>query len=224
MKRLIPLILIVAACASGPTRKPNDKEWTLLMADYQWIQTLRGAQKSAPATASRKQQIEVTLENYRKIEPTYVAYMDKLREYHARTGDPRAVPILVQEKIMIGDQYMDLLSRDDSAIEAYRGALAVDPANEEARRRIAIAENRRYVSMNAFAAVKGGMREDEVRRIIGLPREDWIKQVIQNSRVYSVWIYPRADGGASAIYFDNGTVYHTNWNAAAPPAQAAQTR
>ena len=62
-----------------------------------------------------------------------------------------------------------------------------------------LAENRRYVSMNAFAAVKGGMREEEVRRLIGLPREDWIKQVIQNGRVYSVWIYPKADGGASAV-------------------------
>src|SRR5688500_19997699 len=54
--------------------------------------------------------------------------------------------------------------------------------------------------------VKAGMKEDEVRRAVGLPREDWIKQVVQNNRVYSVWIYPKADGGASAIYFDNGVV------------------
>ena len=66
------------------------------------------------------------------------------------------------------------------------------------------------------------MKEEEVRRLVGLPREDWIKQVVQNSRVYSVWIYPKADGGASAIYFDNGVVYHTNWNAAAPQPQAAK--
>ena len=57
--------------------------------------------------------------------------------------------------------------------------------------------------------------------LVGLPREDWIKQVVQNNRVYSVWIYPKEDGGASAIYFDNGIVYHTNWNAAAPPASQA---
>jgi hypothetical protein len=47
---------------------------------------------------------------------------------------------------------------------------------------------------------------------------------VQNNRVYSVWIYPKEDGGASAIYFDNGVVYHTNWNAAAPPASQTQTR
>jgi len=81
-----------------------------------------------------------------------------------------------------------------------------------------MAEERRFVSMNAFAAVTNGMKEDDVRKLVGLPREDWIKQVVQNSRVYSVWIFPKADGGASAIYFDNGVVYHTNWNAAAPAA------
>ncbi len=84
--------------------------------------------------------------------------------------------------------------------------------------RIVNAEQRRFVSMNAFAGVKTGMSEADVRKLVGLPREDWIKQVVQNRRVYSVWIYPKADGGASAIYFDNGVVYHTNWNAAAPPA------
>jgi hypothetical protein len=73
--------------------------------------------------------------------------------------------------------------------------------------------------MTAFANVKTGMKEDAVQRLVGLPREDWIKQVVQNNRVYSVWIYPKADGGASAVYFDNGVVYHTNWNAAAPPAK-----
>jgi len=51
-----------------------------------------------------------------------------------------------------------------------------------------------------------------VQKLVGLPREDWIKQVVQNNRVYAVWIYPKSDGGASAIYFDNGVVYHTNWN------------
>ena len=73
--------------------------------------------------------------------------------------------------------------------------------------------------MTDFATVKTGMKEEEVRRIVGVPREDWIKQVVQNKRVYSVWIYPKADGGASAVYFDNGVVYHTNWNASAPPAK-----
>ena len=109
--------------------------------------------------------------------------------------------------------------RYDKAIALYREALEFDPASADATARIALAEQRRYVNMTSFAAVKTGMKEEDVRRLVGVPREDWIKQVVQNKRVYSVWIYPKADGGASAVYFDNGIVYHTNWNAAAPPAK-----
>ena len=143
----------------------------------------------------------------------------QLREYHDRTRDPRAAPILAREKIIVGDDYMNLLARYDRAIDFYRAALEIDPSSEEAKQKLTLAERRRYVSMSAFASVKGGMKEQEVRALIGIPREDWIKQVVQNNRVYSVWIYPKSDGGASAVYFDNGVVYHTNWNAAAPPQQ-----
>jgi hypothetical protein len=144
--------------------------------------------------------------------------MTKLTEYFDRTRDPRAAKILVREKILVGDEYMNVLSRYDQALAKYREALAVEPENADAKGRIAFAEQRRYVSMNGFANVKNGMKEDDVRKLVGLPREDWIKQVEQNSRIFSVWIYPKSDGGAAAVYFDNGVVYHTNWNAAAPAA------
>src|SRR6266545_1891548 len=223
MRKLVPFLLLLAACATpGPPTHPNDREWNLLMADYQWIQTLRAAQKAPPANATRKQEIELVLENHRKIEPTYVVFMDKLREYHHRTGDPRAATVLANEKIIIGDEYMNVLSRYDKAIESYREAIQIDATNQDAVKRIAQAEQRRFMSMSAFASVKVGMNEHDVRTLVGLPREDWIKQIVQNGRVYSVWIYPKSDGGASAIYFDNGVVYHTNWNAAAPPSAATR--
>lgn len=213
------LLMLAAACASaGPPTQPNDREWNLLMADYQWIQALRAGEKAPPVNATRREEIEIALENHQKLEPAYFAFVEKLKEYGNRTGDPRAARLLANEKIIIGDEYMNVLSRYDKAIESYREAMQIDPSNQDAARRISAAEQRRFVSMNAFAGVKSGMTEADVRRLVGLPREDWIKQVVQNRRVYSVWIYPKADGGASAVYFDNGVVYHTNWNAAAPPA------
>ncbi|HYH08495.1 MAG TPA: tetratricopeptide repeat protein [Thermoanaerobaculia bacterium] len=221
MMRNAFLILLVAAIAcapAGPPTTPNDREWSLLTADYQWLETVRKAQTQPPATATRRQRIEMLLENHRKLEPTYVAFIDKIRAYHDRTADPRAATLLAREKIMLGDEYMSVLSRYDKALELYREALELQPGSTDAQQRIALAEQRRYVSMADFANVKTGMKEDAVQRLVGLPREDWIKQVTQNNRIYSVWIYPKADGGASAIYFDNGVVYHTNWNAAAPPA------
>ena len=216
---LLSLLLLSVACApAGPPTAPNDREWSLLTADYQWLETVRKSQRQPPATATRKERIELLLENHKKLEPTYVAFVDKVREYQERTGDPRAAALLAREKIILGDEYMAVLSRYDKAIELYREALELQPGSVEVQQRIANAEQRRYVSMSAFANVKQGMKEDAVQRLVGLPREDWIKQVVQNNRAYAVWIYPKADGGASAIYFDNGVVYHTNWNAAAPPS------
>ncbi|HEY6842752.1 MAG TPA: tetratricopeptide repeat protein [Thermoanaerobaculia bacterium] len=220
--RLLVAILILAACASGPPTQPNDREWDQIMSDYAWIDSVRKAQPAPPADAPRKQQIETTLATHKKLEPMYVAFIDKVREYNDRTRDPRAAKLLASEKIRMGDEYMNLLSRYDKALEFYRAALQLDPANQDAQQRIATAESRRYVSITAFADVRTGMKEEDVKKLVGLPREDWIKQVVQNGRVYSVWIFPKADGGASAIYFDNGVVYHTNWNAAAPPG--AQSR
>lgn len=217
----LALLHVLSCTPAGPPTRPNDKEWTLLTADYQWLQTLRTAQPVPPATAPRKQQIEQLLENHRKIEPTYVVFMDKLREYYERTSDPRAAAIFAKEKITIGDEYMTVLSRYDRALEYYRAALQYEPQNATALARVAEAEKRRFVELDAFSTVKAGMKEDDVRKAIGLPREDWIKQVVQKSRVYSVWIYPKNDGGAAAVYFDNGSVYHTNWNAAAPPPAGA---
>lgn len=218
MRRLILLAIFVAACASGPPTQPNDREWQQIMGDYAWIESVRKAQPAPPANASRKQMIEAALETQRKLEPNYQAFIDRVKEYNDRTHDPRAAKLLAEEKIRMGDEYMDLLSRYDKALEFYRAAVQLDPMNQEANQRVATAESRRYVSITAFANVHSGMKEDDVRKLIGLPREDWIKQVVQNGRVYSVWIFPKSDGGASAVYFDNGVVYHTNWNAAAPPA------
>ena len=223
MRRLLLVlsaIALFAACTTvtGPPTEPNDREWNLLTADYAWIETLRKAQPPAPPNASRKQMIEIDLENHRKIDDVYQTFMAKLTEYFERTHDPRAAKAIAREKILIGDDYMNVLSRYDQALVRYREALAVDPENADAKGRIAYAEQHRYVSMSGFANVKGGMKEDDVRKLVGVPREDWIKQVEQNSRLFSVWIYPKSDGGAAAIYFDNGVVYHTNWNAAAPAA------
>ena len=225
MRKLLVILLLAAACApAGPPTQPNDREWNLLAADYQWILTLRAAQKPVPAGSTRKQQIEIVLENQQKLAATYQAFIDKLTEYMDRTSDPRAAKVLAAEKILLGDEYMNILSRYEKALELYRRALEIEPANATAASRIALAEQRRFVSMTSFAGVKTGMKEEDVRKLVGLPREDWIKQVVQNNRVYSVWIYPKEDGGASAIYFDNGVVYHTNWNAAAPPAAASTTK
>lgn len=214
MRIALTVSLILVACI--PSQQPNEREWSSLMTDYAWIESVRKARAQLPATASRKQMIDASLDTHRKLEPVYAPFLEKLREYYERTHDPRAASLFAREKIITGDEYMSVLSRYDKALEFYRAAQQIE-ASQAVAERIALAESRRFVSINAFAYIKQGMKEDDVRRLVGLPREDWIKQVVQNAKVYSVWIYPKEDGGAAAVYFDNSLVYHTNWNAAGPP-------
>lgn len=212
------LALWVAGCATaGPPTRPNDREWNRLAAEHQWLETLRNSAARIPPGAPRKQAIEILLDNHKKLEPTHAPFLERLKDYYDRTADPRAARMFAAEKIRLGDEYLTVLSRFDRAIGMYETALAVDPQNDEARRKLEGARARRFVAMDIFAGVRQGMKEEEVRQIVGVPREDWIKQVVQKNRAYSVWIYPKIDGSAAAIYFDNGVVYHTNWNAA--PAQ-----
>lgn len=212
---LLMLVVLISACAtSGGPAPSEEREWSALEKDYQWIETLRRSAPAPDPTAPRKAQIEAMLDSHRKIDPVLVPFLERLRAYYDRTGDQRAAAIWAHEKSMIGDQYMDVLSRFDRAIEMYRAALEVDPANREILDRLAIAEARQFVDPVAFDEVEEGMIEADVQDILGLPREDWIKHQTRNNRLYSVWIYPKEDGGAAAIYFERGMVYHKNWDAA----------
>jgi tetratricopeptide (TPR) repeat protein len=217
MKRLFPLaamVLVTACLSSGPPTRPNEREWSKLSAEYVGIQQIRATSPRPAETSPRKEQLEVMLENHRRVEPLLLPFLERLKEYYDRTGDVRASDIYAAERIRIGDDYLRHLARYDRAVNMYQAALAIDPDNEEAKQKLAVAESKRFVSMDDFARVKEGMRDEEVRRILGMPREDWIKQVSQRNRIFSVWIYPRKDGGAAAVYFDGEVVYHTNWNAA----------
>ena len=80
MRRLLLVFLLFASClSSAPPKEPNDREWNQLMKEYAWIESLRKAQPVPPPTASRKQRIEATLENHRKLETVYVAFVDKVK-------------------------------------------------------------------------------------------------------------------------------------------------
>src|SRR5262245_61651186 len=105
---------LLTACltsTSAPPKQPTDREWPLLTADYQWLETLRKAQQQPPAGASRKVMIETELSNHEKLKPTWDAFDGKVREYYDRTRDPRAAKMIAREKILMGDQFMGVLSR-----------------------------------------------------------------------------------------------------------------
>jgi len=213
---LILTLLGQVACATGDatSRSPKD-EWQSLSTDYRWIQTLRSSQPRPEPGATRKEQIEILLENHRKIESVWIPFMDRLKEYADRTGDVRAAKLWAEEMAALGDEYLDVLSRPDRALAIYRSALQTDPSNNSIRDRIARAERMRFIDADAFGQVRVGMTQSQVVSLIGRPREDWIRQIVRDGKTFSVWIYPRRNGGAAAVYIDErGVVYHTNWDAA----------
>lgn len=217
MARAFSLLLIVmlAGCVSaGPPTEPNEREWQSLLTEYRNVQAARAAYPVARGEAPRRERLEVALNSLRQSEAASNGFLDRLNEYYERTGDPRAAQIYADEKVRVGDAYADLLARWDRAIELYRQALALDPTHEVARQRLARAEQRRYVTLDAFSHVRDGMTERQVEQLLGHPREDWIRQQVQGNRIFTVWIYPKNDGGAAAVYFEAGVVYHVNWNAA----------
>jgi tetratricopeptide (TPR) repeat protein len=216
MRTVVIALAILALVPSG-LLADTAEEWAAIEADYEWLQALRNSSRIPGPSASRKERIEAWLANERKIEPVYGRFLDRIERYYMETGDPRAASLFAREKVRIGDGYLHILSRYDRAANLYRAALEIDEGNEAARVGLALAESRRFVDATRFGHVENGMTESEVEGVLGLPREDWIRQKIEPGHVYSVWIYPRDDGGAAAVYFDGGVVYHRNWDAAPAP-------
>src|SRR5450759_53556 len=115
--------LAASVIASGLPTQPNDREWGLLSTEYLRIDALRKAQPLPAANASRKQMLETVLNNQKKTEPVYGPFLDRVKEYFDRTHDARAGQVLAREKIIMGDEYMQYLSRYDKALELYRAAV-----------------------------------------------------------------------------------------------------
>lgn len=70
----------------------------------------------------------------------------------------------------------------------------------------------RYITRERFDAVKRNMTEDQVKEIAGIPYYRNIHEDPKSKIVY--WLYPKREGGATAIYFNKSKkVYNKNFDA-----------
>lgn len=213
MRRIaLVLLLTLTGCSASVVRAPETDRWSELRSQYETIESVRAS--SPIPQAGRREQIEVLLKRQQRLEPLYVPFMGNLRAYVEETDDPRAKALYARERILMGDEYAHYLARYDRAISMYRSALDLDPGNEAILERIAFAEQRLFLSQQEFSRIQPSMSQSDVAALIGYPRVDWVKETIRDGRIYTVWIYPKEDGGAAAVYFDNGVLYHKNWDAA----------
>ena len=51
---LLFAVVFARSSSAASSTKPNDREWGLLTADYQWLETLRKAQGQPPAANSKQ--------------------------------------------------------------------------------------------------------------------------------------------------------------------------
>ena len=74
-------------------------------------------------------------------------------------------------------------------------------------------EDMRFITKERFDLVTKGMTEDEVAKVAGPPY--YLNK--KHERGIDFWLYPRREGGAAAIYFNNKhKVYNKNFDAVKP--------
>jgi PBP1b-binding outer membrane lipoprotein LpoB len=74
-------------------------------------------------------------------------------------------------------------------------------------------EDWRFITKERFDLVEKGMTPDEVKEKVGVP---YFRNIQENPDKTTTWKYPRREGGAAAIYFNKGKVYHTKFDAVKP--------
>lgn len=135
-----------------------------------------------------------------------------------------AIRMKSDEDILLAREYIEEGGDYRRAIEIYETALAADPDNARLRRELEATKARRYMTAQRFGQVKEGMAQDEVRRLLGSPNLQDVRNYPE--RGVTAWFYPKdASGAAAAVWFQKKAaameVYLLDFNAIQPPAGPA---
>ncbi len=111
-----------------------------------------------------------------------------------------AIRLKSGEDALLARQFIEQGGDYRRAIEIYETALAADPDNEVLRKDLEAARARRYMTLERFKQVRETMTEDEVRRLLGPPNRQDVRNYPE--RGVTAWFYPKdASGAAAAVWF-----------------------
>jgi hypothetical protein len=225
---------LLAACrgdsAGAGGQPPEDVEWRWLSARRLELDGRREAIKSVPVGAERER-LSAELETMtRELNRRLVAFLnaDPPREGREPTERQQAaLRMKSDEDILVAREYIAEGGDFETAIAVYRAALTVDPGYRRLEDALAEAEARRFMTRQLFSRVKEGMKQKEVRDLLGQPNPHNV--LAYPERNVLGWFYPKdAHGAAAAVWFEEGpggaTVYRLDFDAVKPPVSPPATR
>ncbi len=238
---LLGVLALFPGCGPRQEERQEERQAEVTVAQWDWLQQTkqrldeqreRLAQLEA-RVESGKPPSEELLRLRKEVDDLGEDFNRRLVEYvnaHASAasgGDTpgerqlAAIRMKSDEDILLAREYVEEAGDYRRAIEIYETALAADPENPRLRTELETAKARRYITRERFALVREGMAQDEVRRLLGPPNLQDVRDYPE--RGVSAWFYPKdASGAAAAVWFRSGDstteVYQLDFDAIQPPA------
>jgi len=227
------MLACVPGCRPSPDERQGESQVSIAeMAEWEWLQETKqqldrqrarlaqleaGKQPSEEIVRLRKQVGDLSGELNRRL----VEYINANAGETPGERQLAALRMKSDEDIVLAREYVEQAGDYRRAIEIYETALAADPDNPRLRKELEAAKARRYITRERFALIREGMKQDEVRRLLGRPN-------LQDVRAYpergvTAWFYPKdATGAAAAVWFQKkaaaAEVYLLDFDAIQPPA------
>lgn len=238
---LLGLLALLPGCGPRQEERQDARQTEVTVAEWDWLQQTkqrldeqreRLAQLEGRLEAGKPPSEEV-LRLRKEVDDLGEDFNRRLVEYvnaHASSGETpgerqlAAIRMKSDEDILLAREYIEEAGDYRRAIEIYETALAADPENPRLRTELETAKARRYVTRERFALVREGMAQEEVRRLLGPPNLQDVREYPE--RGVTAWFYPKdASGAAAAVWFRKGDstieAYQLDFDAIQPPAATA---
>ena len=115
----------------------------------------------------------------------------------------RAVRLKSSEEMYVARQYIENIGNYERAIGIYEDALQLDPDNAELQAALEQARADQFMTEERFSQAKKGMNDKQVLELLGAARPNNIQEFDRGGRKTVAWLYPREDGGAAGVWFEN---------------------